>query len=246
MLSGPFRRSCHCLVFASSTFTVTVNVAIASPSPTAADSNVIYQTSAPALWKFSEAPLSLAYLDGTTSPVEETLVTQGRVGLEHFPSFDFKLQGTQVKLPRTLGPTPTILTITLGHPEPHLRPSGLNLGPRPPTPGLASGSVFLVNPPPADLSCDMWTWRCGPSAVVEVPDDREQEEIPFKNRRSGYRYILFQYDLFQVGYAAAAPIKIRSEPSTAFGKSIAITRSRLQSFPTRSTLQDRWNHQKAR
>lgn len=43
MLSGPFRRSCHCLVFASSTFTVTVNVAIASPSPTAADSNVIYQ-----------------------------------------------------------------------------------------------------------------------------------------------------------------------------------------------------------
>lgn len=84
-----------------------------------------------------------------------------------------------MKLPRTLGPTPTILTITLGHPERHLRPSGLILGPRPPAPGLASSSVFLVNPPPADLSCDMSTWRCGPSAVVEVPDDREQEEIPF-------------------------------------------------------------------
>ncbi|KAK1849452.1 hypothetical protein CCHR01_07897 [Colletotrichum chrysophilum] len=37
-------------------------------------------------------------------------------------------------------------------------------------------------------------------------------------------------------YAAAAPIEIRSEHSTAFGKSIAITRSQLQSFPTRSTL----------
>ncbi|KAF5527855.1 hypothetical protein CGCA056_v001800 [Colletotrichum aenigma] len=102
----------------------------------------------------------------------------------------------------------------------------------------------------------MSTWRCGPSAVVEVPDDREQEEIPFKNRRSGCRYSLFQKPTVnQIGdnrvstswhsavkisncgrYAAAAPIEIRSEHSTAFGKSIAITRSQLQSFPTRSTL----------